>query len=101
MLPRAVPMAATRAEAPPPPGTGALEARTVTNSVQLACAKSIVILLILHLPLPGRAYFFHEEKVAKSRWGDPRPPITGDSRISDGREELRCPVNCQSYGVLI
>ena len=29
-------MAPTRAEAPPPPGTGALEANTVTNSVKAA-----------------------------------------------------------------
>lgn len=34
MLPSAVPSAATRAAAPPPPGAGSLEARTVTNSRQ-------------------------------------------------------------------
>jgi hypothetical protein len=40
-LPSAVPTAPTSAEAPPPPGTGALEARTSTNSVHVLVENPI------------------------------------------------------------
>ena len=42
MFPRAVPMAPTRAEAPPPPGTGALDASTSTNSLQGTVENPII-----------------------------------------------------------
>ena len=41
MFPSAVPTAATSAEAPPPPGTGALEASTSTNSVHVLVENPI------------------------------------------------------------
>jgi hypothetical protein len=42
MLPSAIPIAATKEEAPPPPGTGSFEARISTNSSQLSSENIIV-----------------------------------------------------------
>jgi hypothetical protein len=42
MLPSAIPTAPTNADAPPPPGTGALEASTSTNSSHVFCVNPII-----------------------------------------------------------
>ena len=42
-------MAPTRAAAPPPPGAGASDARTVTNSRQDARVISIVLYLLINI----------------------------------------------------
>src|SRR5699024_8678896 len=47
MFPRAVPTAPTSADAPPPPGTGALEASTSTNSLQ-GTVENPIIHILLH-----------------------------------------------------
>src|SRR5699024_189572 len=46
IFPRAIPTAPTRADAPPPPGTGALEARTSTNSLHGTVENPISCILL-------------------------------------------------------
>ena len=72
---RAVPRAPTRAAAPPPPGTGALEARTAAKSAQLF---SIIFSLIDRSTFPGKtlspshrapAQFSHMIRIARRFFG--------------------------------